>query len=66
MIMEYVPNDTLEEYITRKRVAWTEAPLTIRVTKEALSPVRILMFAFQIASGMEHLSSMNVSKTSSQ
>ncbi|XP_022106392.1 tyrosine kinase receptor Cad96Ca-like [Acanthaster planci] len=60
MIMEYVPNGTLEAYITKKRVAWTEANLTTGLMKEAMSPIRILMFAFQIASGMEYLSSMNL------
>ncbi|XP_022106353.1 vascular endothelial growth factor receptor 3-like [Acanthaster planci] len=60
LIMEYVPNGTLEAYITKKRVAWTEAKLTTGLMKEAVNPIRILMFAFQIASGMEYLSSMNL------
>ncbi|XP_022083851.1 tyrosine kinase receptor Cad96Ca-like [Acanthaster planci] len=59
MIMEYVPNGTLEAFITRKRLAWTETRLT-GLMKEAMNPLRILLFGFQIASGMEYLSSKHL------
>ena len=58
--MEYVANGTLQAYITQRRQAWTKAKLTNMASREALSSVHILTFAYQIANGMEYLSSMHV------
>ena len=61
MIMEYVPNGTLHDFIFQKRSAWIEAKQSGGAPKETLSAERILTFAFQVANGMEYLSSKHVS-----
>ncbi|XP_022106385.1 fibroblast growth factor receptor 1-like isoform X3 [Acanthaster planci] len=60
IIMEYVPNGTLQAYVTQRRLAWTKAKLSNTAPREALGAVHILSFAFQIANGMEYLSSMHL------
>ncbi|XP_038070563.1 tyrosine-protein kinase receptor Tie-1-like [Patiria miniata] len=62
IIMEYIRNGTLQDYITQKRLAWGKAKTsgTESASKEALSAVHILMFAFEVANGMEYLSSVHL------
>ncbi|XP_038055477.1 fibroblast growth factor receptor-like [Patiria miniata] len=62
IIMEYIQNGTLQDYITQKRQAWGKAKMSgaESASKEALSAVHILMFAFEVANGMEYLSSMHL------
>ena len=59
--MEFVPNGTLEAFLKRKRKAWCMQPPETRRGKEAVSAVRLLTFAFQVANGMEYIASKHVS-----
>ncbi|XP_071809706.1 fibroblast growth factor receptor 3-like [Asterias amurensis] len=60
MIMEFVPNGTLEAFLKRKRKAWSMQPPETRRGKEAVSAVRLLTFAFQVANGMEYIASKHL------